>query len=155
MDAQTATALAILSDRVENLIRRISALERNVEIRIPEPYSITWSTGSSVAAGSEVELTVVLPMWFSLARVTTSAAARLRLYDRAAKSTADASRASGVYPSGDHGLLFELDGGSAAEDVTFSPRIVATNRDGSTSYKLRVKNRGGSATVITGSIWIV
>jgi len=155
MDVETAADLAALRRDLARANERVSFLERNVELGIPTPREVTWSTVSSVAAAAEVELTVVLPVWCTLVRVVTGSAARVRLYDRAAKSTADASRASGVYPSGDHGLLVEIDGGTGAEDVTVTPRTVVTNRDGSTSYKLRVKNLGGSAAVLTGSFWVV
>lgn len=115
--------------------------------------AVTWAT-SSLAAGAEVEIDVDLPRLCEFERLITSSAARVRLYDRAAKSAADASRASGVLPSGDHGLLVEADGGTTAEDITWNPRVLLTNRDDSTTYKMRVKNLGASSTVITGSLYI-
>lgn len=121
----------------------------------PAQRQITWTTTSAVAAGAEVELTITLPRVCDFERLVTSAAARVRVYDRAAKSTADASRVSGVLPTGDHGLLIELDGGSAAEDITWNPRVTFTNRDNATTYKMRVKNLSGSSTVITGSLYVV
>lgn len=133
-----------------------SGLRRIVHARYGDgPRECVWSTGSTVASGAEVEITVTLPRVGVVSRVGTSHAARVRLYDRAAKSTADAGRASGVQPSGDHGVLLEVDGATAAEMCVFNPKPPIENLDGGTEYKLRVKNVGGSSAVISGSIWVV
>lgn len=124
-----------------------------VPVRVPREF--TWSTGSSVAAGAEVEVDVTLPREGAVWRVVTSAAARVRLYDRAAASTADASRASGVMPVGDHGVIVELDGATGAEDVHIYPAVPYANGDGTDVFKMRVKNLGVSSAVITGSIWVI
>lgn len=119
-----------------------------------EPFEIEWSAGS-LASNAEAEIDIALPSACVVHRVVTNGAARVRLYDRAAKSTADASRASGVQPTGDHGVLLELDYGTAAEDVGFYPPAIVSNRDGTGIFKMRVKNLAGSTATRSGSLWVV
>lgn len=155
MDADTAAQIAALSRALAKVQADVSSLSRNAESGfLISPREITWSAGS-LSAGAEVQIDVSLPMSCVIVRVVTNGAARVRLYDRAAKSTADASRASGVQPTGDHGVLLELDGGTAAEDVGFYPPAVISNRDGTGIFKMRVKNLAGSTATRSGSLWVV
>lgn len=118
-----------------------------------EPFEVAWSAGS-LAAGAETEIEIPLPMSCVITRMKTSGAARVRVYPSAAASTADASRASGVMPAANQSPIAELDGGSAAEDVVLAPLGIAANGDGTSLFKTRVKNRGGSTATITGSMWV-
>ena len=117
------------------------------------PFQVTWSAGS-LAAGAETEIEIPLPSSCVITRMSTSGAARVRIYPSAAASTADASRASGVMPAENQSPIVELDGGSAAEDVVLAPLGIAANGDGTSLFKTRVKNRGGSTATITGSVWV-
>jgi len=56
---------------------------------------------------------------------------RVRLYDRSEKRDADKTRAFGVEPSGDHGVLFDMkfESGSVSKNIGLYPPVTLVNND--------------------------
>jgi hypothetical protein len=114
-------------------------------------------TTSSLAAGSWQATTIALANGYRLYRVTCSAPARVRLYATAAQRDADASRAMGASPSGNHGLVFEFIGGTGLLSMDVTPCIEGfdgkATPDG--AIPLTVDNTGTSSATITVTIdWV-
>ena len=113
-------------------------------------------TTASLAAGAEGTGTVTLAPSYRLLRVQTSAAARVRLYIDAASRTADAARAAGTDPVGDHGLILDLGTSSGDLDWGLSPLVdgyVAAGGGSTVPYS--VTNMSGVTAAITVTFtWI-
>ena len=109
--------------------------------RLPSRKSISASSGA-LAAAAEAELQLVLPAAGVIARVSVSSPARVRLYDQAAKSAADATRPAGdvqlIVPAIAPVLEVVDDGAGLALDLNPAPAFA--NRDGGRVYQLRVQN---------------
>lgn len=114
-------------------------------------------TTASLAANAQELSSITLAKSYRLLKVTTNVAARVRLYDRAAKQTADASRTIGTQPSGDHGLDFEFVGTSTLLSLDVSPPVVASSMETtpSTSIPLTVDNLSGSTSTVTVTLTFV
>jgi len=81
--------------------------------------------------------------------ITTDRAARVRLYVKAASRTADASRAEGVDPTSDAGLIAEVIT-TGADTVIISPGAYGFNLESSTTTNIpcRVTNKSGSTSTV-------
>ena len=110
--------------------------------------SVTGTTGS-LADAAEADLDITGFKSYALLTITTDRAARVRLYVSAATRTADASRAEGVDPTSDAGLIAEVIT-TGAETVVISPGAYGFNLESSptTNIPCRVTNKsGGTSTV--------
>ena len=110
--------------------------------------SVTGTTGS-LADAAEADLDITGFKSYALLTITTDRAARVRLYVTAATRTADASRAEGVDPTSDAGLIAEVIT-TGAETVIISPGAYGFNLESSptTTIPCRVTNKsGGTSTV--------
>lgn len=94
---------------------------------IPSRQNIILTTASLAQNASESG-TVALGKSYRLIRVATDRAARVRLYTTVAKRDADAARAIGIDPTGDHGLVMELVTG-ADLDWDLTPEPIGANRE--------------------------
>ena len=104
---------------------------------------------NSLADAAEADLDITGFKAYALLAITTDRAARVRLYVSAATRTADASRAEGVDPTSDAGLIAEVIT-TGAETVIISPGAYGFNLESSptTTIPCRVTNKsGGTATV--------
>jgi len=104
---------------------------------------------SSLADAAEADLDITGFKSYALLTITTDRAARVRLYVSAATRTADASRAEGVDPTSDAGLIAEVIT-TGSETVTISPGAYGFNLESTptTTIPCRVTNKsGGTATV--------
>jgi hypothetical protein len=88
---------------------------------------------------------------YRLINITTSIGARVRLYDRAAKQTADASRKIAAKISGDIGLTYEWVGSGSLLAGTVNPAVLACSMETtpSASIPITVDNLSGSTGAIT------
>jgi hypothetical protein len=106
-------------------------------------------TTSSLADAAEADLDITGFKAYALLTITTDRAARVRLYVTAATRTADASRAEGVDPTSDAGVIAEVIT-TGAETVIISPGAYGFNLESSptTTIPCRVTNKsGGTSTV--------
>ena len=111
--------------------------------------STATGTTSSLADAAEADLDITGFKSYMLLTVTTDRAARVRLYTTGAARTADASRAEGVDPTSDAGVIAEVIT-TGAQTVTISPGALGFNLEGTptTNIPTRVTNKsGGTSTV--------
>ena len=106
-------------------------------------------TTSSLADATEADLDITGFKSYALLTITTDRAARVRLYVSAATRTADASRAEGVDPTSDAGLIAEVIT-TGADTVIISPGAYGFNLESSptTTIPCRVTNKSGSASTV-------
>ena len=110
--------------------------------------TVTGTTGS-LADAAEADLDITGFKSYALLTITTDRAARVRLYVSAATRTADASRAEGVDPTSDAGLIAEVIT-TGADTVIISPGAYGFNLESTptTTIPCRVTNKsGGTSTV--------
>lgn len=105
-------------------------------------------TTASLAQDASESGTVALGKSYRVIRVATDRAARVRLYTTVAKRDADASRAAGVTPTGDHGLVMELVTG-ADLDFDMNPQALGSNREAvvTTAAAYHITNLAAVSTV--------
>jgi hypothetical protein len=110
--------------------------------------SVTGTTGS-LADAAEADLDITGFKSYALLTITTDRAARVRLYVSAATRTADASRAEGVDPTSDAGVIAEVIT-TGAETVIISPGAYGFNLESSptTNIPCRVTNKSGGASTV-------
>ena len=106
-------------------------------------------TTSSLADAAQADLDITGFKSYALLTITTDRAARVRLYVSAATRTADASRAEGVDPTSDAGLIAEVIT-TGAETVIISPGAYGFNLESSptTNIPCRVTNKSGGASTV-------
>jgi len=111
--------------------------------------STATGTTTSLVDAAEADLDITGFKSYVLLTITTDRAARVRLYVSDATRLADASRAEGVDPTADAGLIAEVIT-TGAETVIISPGAYGFNLESSptTTIPCRVTNKsGGTATV--------
>ena len=111
--------------------------------------SLRTNQTSSLADGAEADLDITGFKAYALMAITTDRAARVRLYVKAASRTADASRAEGVDPTSDAGLIAEVIT-TGADTVIISPGAYGFNLESSTTTNIpcRVTNKSGSTSTV-------
>lgn len=97
-------------------------LDKRVLLATKLRQTVTVAYGP-ITAGGSVTSTITLATGFRLLSLATSAAARVRLYDRASRATADVSRPIGALPSGDHGLILEYVTTADVLSASLSPEV--------------------------------
>jgi len=111
---------------------------------------------SSLVDGAEADLDITGFKSYALLSITTDRAARVRLYVNAATRTADVSRAEGVDPTSDAGLIAEvITAGTGA--VIISPGALGFNLENFTTSNIpcRVTNKSGSTSTVQVSLNIL
>ena len=111
--------------------------------------SLRTNQTSSLADGAEADLDITGFKAYALLTITTDRAARVRVYVNAATRTADASRAEGVDPTSDAGLIAEVIT-TGADTVIISPGAYGFNLESSTTTNIpcRVTNKSGSTSTV-------
>ena len=106
-------------------------------------------TTSSLADAAEADLDITGFKSYALLAITTDRAARVRLYVTSATRTADASRAEGVDPTSDAGLIAEVIT-TGAQTVIISPGAFGFNLEGTptTTIPCRVTNKSGITSTV-------
>lgn len=122
-----------------------------------DPRAQTSVTSAITQPSAVSSASMTLARAFRLFRITTSAPCRFRMYTTDAKMGADASRALGVDPTGDHGLILEFASTPSLLSADLSPTV--DGFDGKTPpngiVPVSITNLGASATTITCTlIWI-
>jgi hypothetical protein len=109
------------------------------------------ATAAGLAAGAEANVTMALGKAYTLFKIVTNRPARVRLYANAAYRTADAGRAIGTDPTGDHGLLMEIVTTAGQLSYALAPPVVGYNLEGpvTTDSPLRVTNLDAGAGDVT------
>ena len=118
--------------------------------------SLRTNQTSSLADGAEADLDITGFKAYALMAITTDRAARVRLYVKAASRTADASRAEGVDPTSDAGLIAEvITTGTGA--VIISPGAYGFNLENFSTSNIpcRVTNKSGSTSTVQVSLNIL
>lgn len=116
--------------------------------------TVVYTTASLATDASETG-TVTMAIGYRLLKIETSRAARVRVYTTAAARTADAARAIGTDPTGDHGLVAEVVTG-ATLSYMLSPTVdgVSLESTPSTSISIAITNKGSTGTVAVTFTWI-
>lgn len=73
---------------------------------------------------------------------------RVRLYASAADQTADSARPFGTDPTGDHGVLLDVEIGSALT-LRINPATLLYTSDGSSNFYISVENMSGGTTAVS------
>ena len=118
--------------------------------------SLRTSQTSSLADGAEADLDITGFKAYALLFITTDRAARVRLYVTGATRTADASRAEGVDPTSDAGLIAEVIT-TGADTVIISPGAYGFNLESSTTTNIpcRVTNKSGSTSTVQVTLGVL
>ena len=105
----------------------------------------------SIADSSEQQTTVTLGKAFTIYQITTSAAARVRLYATNADMTSDATRAIGTVPNLGIGLITEVLTTSSGLTVHLGPTAEGASLEStpSSNISVAIANRSGSTQAIT------
>lgn len=115
-----------------------------------EPVTSTQHVTASLASGARELSTVTLAANWVLTRVVTDVAARVRLYVDADAQTADAARAAGTDPTGNHGVQFDLVT-TAVLDWDITPAVIGS---GAASVPITVDRvAAGTGAVTTTLYW--
>lgn len=112
-------------------------------------------TTASLAAAAAEDFTLALSKSFALFKVETDVQARVRVYASAAYRAADAARAVGVDPTGDHGLIAEVVTTPSMLSVWLSPVAVGGAADGGATVYGRIDNTGAGATAVAATVTYV
>ena len=117
--------------------------------------SVTGTTGS-LADAAQADLDITGFKAYVLLTITTDRAARVRLYVNAATRTADASRAEGVDPTSDAGLIAEVIT-TGAGTVIISPGAYGFNLENFTTTNIpcRVTNKSGSTSTVQVTLGVL
>lgn len=109
---------------------------------------------ATLAHNATGNLTVELGRISLLIRVSTSHAARVRLYRTAAQRTADAARPIGIRPVGNHGLIFEGVTTVGTLNIDVLRELLAANAESPpvADMPIAVTNLSGGAQAITVTI---
>lgn len=132
--------------RLHDLIVAVGAdIKALTRVRTTATY-----TTASIADLAEETGTITMKKGYRLLRIQTDKASRVRIYTKAAARTADAARAIGTDPTGDHGLIMEYVA-TAAVNVGLSPIVEGFNDETvpANTIPIAIQNRSGSTGTIT------
>ena len=112
--------------------------------------SMNFSTASLAANASEND-DVTMPRQAKLYTIATNRPARVRAYSTSAHRTADASRAAGTDPTGNHGCLLDVVTTSGVLSIDLSPMVDVCNLDSTVADKIyfAVQNLDTGAGIVT------
>lgn len=116
--------------------------------------SMNFSTASLAANASENDDVTTLPRSAKLYSINTNRPARVRAYSTSAHRTADAARAVGTDPTGNHGCLLDLVTTAAMLTVDLSPMVDVCNLDSPVADKIyfAITNLDTVAGIVTTTI---
>lgn len=141
--ADNTPAATVHADQHNEVNTAVLALQAGGSTR----QTVTYTT-SSLAVSGENQGSVTLAKSYRLLQVAVSLAARVRLYDRAAKQTADATRQIGSVPTGDHGVVCDFVCTTGLLTVNATPPIIGSSMETtpSTSIPITVDNLSGATS---------
>ena len=113
-------------------------------------------TTSSIADDAAAELNITGYKAYSLFKITTNAAAWVRVYVDDASRDADTTRSEGEDPSPGDGVIGEVRT-TGSQSVLITPGIMGFNNDNprTNNIYLSVTNRSGSSTTITVTLTVL
>lgn len=113
-------------------------------------------TTSSLANGATGNASITGYKGYHLLKITTSAAAWVRVYTDTASRTADASRLEGVDPTASAGVVAEVIT-TGAQSVLIAPAVFGFSNEGSptTAIPIAVTNKSGSSAAITVDLSLI
>lgn len=122
----------------------------------PVRRDVTKVTASLATNASETG-TIVLGKGFRLLKIASLAPARVELYSTNAQMTADAGRAFGVAPTGDHGVLLDWQSATGALSETMAPAVEGQNTEASPTNAIsyRITNLNASTGTVTVTFTVV
>lgn len=135
-----AGSYATVRERIAGVETTVGVVARDTEVY----------TTASLADDAEETGTVTLAKGYRLLRIATDVAARVRVYTTAAKRTADAARAVGVDPTGDHGVVLDAVTTGALLAFDLSPTVDGWNNEStpSASIPIAVQNLSGTTDTV-------
>jgi hypothetical protein len=107
-------------------------------------------TTASLVDSTYEDGNITMAAGYRIYKITADRSCRIRLYSSVAQRTADAGRAIGVDPSGDHGVMLDAVF-SAGGTLTMSP-LVDGFVDSGTDVPYSIENRSGSTSPVTVTI---
>jgi hypothetical protein len=116
----------------------------------PARETVTYTT-TTLAPGAQSVGTVALSRSYRLMHIACNRQSRVRIYDRAAKQTADLARGLSDDPVGDHGLVFEFISVTGALSAGLSPLVDGTDWDMNPDrlIPITVDNLEGDPRIVT------
>lgn len=107
------------------------------------------ASAAAVASGATVQMSIELVPAYTLYRLVTNRATRIRLYAASAYQAPDAARAVSVDPAGDHGVIVDYSTASGDLDWAITPPIDGMNLDAiDNTIPLTITNLGATGDVI-------
>lgn len=123
-----------------------------ITLSLPTRAVLNKTTASLASMSSEVGNLTMAPSYRVLS-VTVDKASRVRLYTTSSARTADASRAPGTDPTGDHGVMLDLVF-TGAGTLTLSPTVDGFLPSGS-SVPYSIQNRDAATGTVTANLtWV-
>ena len=106
---------------------------------------------ASLAVNATENAQIAMAKAYRLLRIQTNRPARLRVYTTAAKRTADAGRAVGTDPTGDHGVVLDYVTTASLLAADLSPAVDGANLEAipTADIPIAVENRDSGAGVVT------
>lgn len=108
----------------------------------------------SLANLAEETGTVTVAAAYRALYLTVDRACRVRLYTNTTKRTADAARAPGTDPTGDHGVMLDVVM-TAGGTLTLSPLVDGYVDGGGTAVPYAIQNRSGSTSTVAVTLGYV
>lgn len=153
---EAAAVSAADLDRVRERVSKLDARVSHLETSDGEGRALLSVTTASIAVASTWEGTVAIGRGsFTVIKVETSSPARVRIHASAAHRTADLARTSDVMPSGNHGVLLDVETDSGALEV--NPTMLGGSLEipVSTSFPITVKRLSGSTGPLTVTLTVI
>lgn len=137
-------------------IRNQEILDKRVMLREPYRQDAVFTTGS-LSNGASEQGTIPLGIGFQLLAIATDRPARVRIYDRLAKRTADVTRSIGTPPSGDHGVLLEFVTDAGLLSATLSPEVIGHSMEAlpDPDIPITVTNLSGTTATVATTLTFV
>ncbi|POH63643.1 MULTISPECIES: hypothetical protein [Cryobacterium] len=118
----------------------------------PARATVTRTTPSLANSATDTGA-ITLAKSYRLLSISTDKPCRIRLYATVAQQAADAARAIGTDPTGNHGLMLEYVSTAGVLAATLSPAVDGTNLEAtpSTAIPISIQNLSGGASTVTAS----
>lgn len=129
-------------------------IENGIVAAEPRVRASTGFSTSSLAVLATETGTVSLAIGFRVLKLATNRPARVRLYTTAGKRDADLSRAIGVDPVGDHGLILEIVTTATLLSLDLSPEAIGVSLETVpvVTVPFSVQNRDVTPGVVTTTL---
>ena len=121
------------------------------------PRSTVSATTSVLTASGNANANLTGFRGYNLYKINLSHASWLRIYTNDSARTIDSTRAQGVDPTADTGIITEVITSTANQTVTLTPAVLGFNDENppTTVIPCRITNLSGSSTAITITLTLV